>query len=104
MQIIGGGSPTVEASRVSKIAGLVLLLASSLFAFYHSSSAYSSDEVWSVAAANRDVASTLEMLKADVHPPLYFLLLNQWVRWFGTDERDVRALSGLFYILTVFAV
>jgi hypothetical protein len=104
MHIIGTRSPRLDASGMSRIACVVLLLSSSLFAFYHSDTAYSSDEVWSVAAANRDVASSLEMLKADVHPPLYFLLLHEWVRWVGTGERKVRALSGLFYILTVFAV
>jgi len=43
-------------------------------------------------------------LKADVHPPLYFLILNSWMRLFGTRERAVRSLSGLFYILSVLAV
>jgi uncharacterized membrane protein len=82
-----------------------LLLCSSLFAFYHSNTAYSSDEVWSVKAASSSFGSEIAALKdQDVHPPLYFLILHLWIRLFGTGERSVRSLSGLFYILTVFAV
>lgn len=43
-------------------------------------------------------------LKADVHPPLYFLILHSWIRLFGTGEYAVRSLSGLFYILSVLAL
>lgn len=46
----------------------------------------------------------METLKADVHPPLYYQFLYVWVRLVGTGERAVRSLSGLFYILSVFAV
>jgi len=46
----------------------------------------------------------METLKADVHPPLYYQFLYVWVRLFGAGERAVRSLSGLFYVLSVFAV
>ena len=46
----------------------------------------------------------MEVLKADVHPPLYYQFLYVWIRLFGTGERVVRSLSGLFYILSVFTV
>lgn len=46
----------------------------------------------------------MEVLKADVHPPLYYQFLYVWIRLFGTGERAVRSLSGLFYLLSVFAV
>ena len=83
---------------------LLLLVFSSFFALYKSNSPYSSDEVWSVKAVSVDYSSTMETLKADVHPPLYYQFLYVWVRLFGTGERAVRSLSGLFYILGVFAV
>lgn len=82
----------------------MLLAFSSFFALYKSNSPYSSDEVWSVKAVTVDYGSTMETLKADVHPPLYYQFLYVWVRLFGTDERAVRSLSGLFYLLSVFAV
>ncbi len=43
-------------------------------------------------------------LEADVHPPLYFQILSVWIRLFGTGERTVRSLSGLFYLLSAFAL
>ena len=83
---------------------LLLLLFSSFFALYKSNSAYTSDEVWSVKAVSVDHGSMMEVLKADVHPPLYYQLLYVWVRLFGTGERAVRSLSGILYVLSVFAV
>ena len=46
----------------------------------------------------------MDALKADVHPPLYYQLLYGWIRLFGTGERTVRGLSGLFYLLSVLAL
>jgi hypothetical protein len=83
---------------------VLLLLCSSFFALYHSNTAYNTDEVWSVKTAQLNYIAGLATLKADVHPPLYFLILHSWIRLFGTGERTVRSLSGLFYILSVFAV
>ena len=65
---------------------LLLLLCSTFFALYKSDSAYGSDEVWSVKAVNVDYNSTMETLKADVHPPLYYQFLYAWVRLFGAGE------------------
>jgi 4-amino-4-deoxy-L-arabinose transferase-like glycosyltransferase len=83
---------------------LLLLVFASFFALYKSNSAYTSDEVWSVKAASLDYGSEMEVLKADVHPPLYYQLLYLWIRLFGTGEREVRSLSGLLYVFSVFAV
>jgi uncharacterized membrane protein len=83
---------------------LLLLLCSSFFALYHSNTPYTSDEVWSIKAASLDYSSEMAMLKADVHPPLYFQILYTWIRLFGIGERVVRSLSSLFYLLSVFAV
>lgn len=87
------------------IVSLVLLLVfASFFALYKSNSAFTSDEVWSVKAASLNYSAEMEVLKADVHPPLYYQILYLWIRLFGTGERAVRSLSGLFYVLSVFAV
>jgi 4-amino-4-deoxy-L-arabinose transferase-like glycosyltransferase len=83
---------------------ITLLLCSLLFSQYHSNTPFTSDEVWSINTARLNYRSELAALKADVHPPLYFQILSIWVRAFGTGERAVRALSGLFYVLSVFGV
>jgi mannosyltransferase len=46
----------------------------------------------------------MQSLKLDVHPPLFFLALHEWLRVFGTSERAVRTLSGLFYVLSGLAI
>jgi hypothetical protein len=89
---------------VDKLPLLLLLLCSLFFVFHNSNSAYTSDEVWSVKVACLDYSSEMEVLKADVHPPIYFQILSVWVRLFGTGERTVRSLSGLFYLLSAFAL
>ncbi|HLO00348.1 MAG TPA: glycosyltransferase family 39 protein [Pyrinomonadaceae bacterium] len=81
-----------------------MLLCSSFFAHYNSNTSYTSDEVWSVKTASLNYRAEIAALKADVHPPLYFLCLHSWMRLFGTGERTVRSLSGLFYLLSVFAL
>lgn len=83
---------------------LLLVLCSSFFAVYKSNTAFTSDEVWSIKVASLDYGSEVAALKADVHPPLYFLILHSWIRLFGTGERIVRSLSGLFYLLSAFAL
>jgi hypothetical protein len=99
-------SPEIQKNSrsVTRVGLVLLLLGSSFFALYNSNSAYSSDEVWSVKTASLNYDAEMAALKADVHPPLYFLILHSWMRQFGTGERAVRSLSGLFYILSVFAV
>lgn len=53
----------------------------------------------SVAGAAR-VADLLEILKSDVHPPLYFVLLHGWMKIFGDSEAATRAMSALFGVCT----
>ncbi len=93
-------SPAVRAN--SKWGVILLLICSSFFAVYHSNAAYTSDEVWSVNTVLSD--NVISALKADVHPPFYFQLLNAWVSLFGQSERAVRSLSGLLYVLGVLAL
>jgi len=90
--------------KTSLLPLLVLLVVSVFFASYKSNSAFTSDEVWSVRVASLNFQAEMNALKADVHPPLYFQLLYGWIRLFGTGERTVRALSGLFYLFSVFAL
>jgi len=94
---------SVSQSSSSAVRTLILLLVcSSFFALYHSDAAYTSDEVWSVNTVLSD--NVMSAIEADVHPPLYFLLLKVWISLFGHGERAVRMLSGLFYVLAVVAL
>lgn len=43
-----------------------------------------------------------EFIKADNHPPLYYLALKFWIGLFGTSELAIRSLSVLFGVLTIY--
>ncbi len=55
------------------------------------------DEVWSLKTVALSPGAMIDALRADVHPPLYFLLLWAWVRVFGFTETAARTLSGIFF-------
>jgi 4-amino-4-deoxy-L-arabinose transferase-like glycosyltransferase len=60
------------------------------------------DEAMSVWFSNHSLADTLLMqTAADVHPPFYYLLLNLWMRVFGSGEYGVRFLSVVFGVLSI---
>lgn len=55
------------------------------------------DDVWSLKTASLPLPELLAAIRADVHPPLYFLLLKPWITLFGTTESASRLLSVLFH-------
>ncbi|MCB0234209.1 MAG: glycosyltransferase family 39 protein, partial [Anaerolineae bacterium] len=80
---------------------LTILLAAVLRFFRIGYQSLWADEGNSVAMAGRTLAEISAAAAADIHPPLYYWLLNLWVRIFGDSEIAVRALSALFGILLV---
>lgn len=42
------------------------------------------------------------LVKTDVHMPLYFLILNLWIKMFSNSDIVMRLLSVLFGVLTIF--
>ncbi len=61
------------------------------------------DEVFSRnVAVDSDIGSILRNgVAGDVHPPLYFILLNGWVRLTGDSEIGLRMLSVLLALLSL---
>lgn len=56
------------------------------------------DEAFSLAISQRSLLETLQLtVLTDTHPPLYYLILNLWLRW-DTGEAWARLLSALFSI------
>ncbi len=53
------------------------------------------DEGWSVAHASLPIDELLVITAADVHPPLYYLLLGGWQEAFGVSLAGARYLSVL---------
>ena len=56
------------------------------------------DEALSVNIARLPLSRLHDALRHDGAPPLYYVVLHGWIRLFGTGDRAVRALSGLFSV------
>ncbi len=64
------------------------------------------ESLWLDEGFSLDVAglSPLEIIRtsaADVHPPLYYLLLHYWIGLFGASEAAARSLSAIFGTLSI---
>lgn len=60
------------------------------------------DETFSVWLARQSTGDLLQwIVKIDQHPPLYYLLLHEWVALSGDTPYDVRLLSALFGTATI---
>jgi mannosyltransferase len=59
------------------------------------------DEIWSTRVILGSVASTVRMLSADLHPPVFNLLMFVWIRIFGDSEIAVRLLPLICGLATV---
>jgi hypothetical protein len=63
------------------------------------------DELFTIQAAQRPVGAMIEMVRGDVHPPLYFLLAHYWTRIIPGDVLvQLRLLSVLLALLATAAL
>ena len=58
------------------------------------------DELYSQAAVHRPWHQVMEVMRADVHPPLFYMLSFAW-RVFGDSDLAVRSLSIVFGLATL---
>lgn len=56
------------------------------------------DEAFSVLVAEPGGLETIAITATDYNPPLYYLILNIWMRIFGNSEIAIRSLSLLFFL------
>src|SRR5438105_14514824 len=64
------------------------------------------DELFTVRAARLPVDAMLEMVRGDVHPPLYFLFAHYWIQSAPGGETllQLRLLSVVFALLATIAL
>jgi uncharacterized membrane protein len=62
------------------------------------------DEAFSAVLSMNSVSKIIAIIIKDTSPPLYNLTLHFWYQIFGTSEIAIRALSFLYYLLTIFFV
>lgn len=91
-----------SASATTEIVavGIVAVLAGGVLRFATRSGLWL-DESLSVNIASLPVGDIGSWLRHDGHPPLYYLLLHGWMELFGSGDVAVRALSGVFGLLTL---
>lgn len=60
------------------------------------------DELYSLVLASSPVQGLLAATAADVHPPLYYLLLKAWTMVFGSSELALRLPSAIIGAATIY--
>jgi hypothetical protein len=81
---------------------LILLLAVSAVLRTRSiSSPFWIDEGVSVGIASHSLTGIPGLLRQDGSPPLYYLMLHEWIRVFGSSVAATHALSVLFALLAI---
>ncbi|MGH2948028.1 MAG: glycosyltransferase family 39 protein [Solirubrobacteraceae bacterium] len=59
------------------------------------------DEGIAQGIASHSLGGVLDALRQDGSPPLYYVVLHAWMRWFGDTEASLHALSLLFALACV---
>jgi hypothetical protein len=62
------------------------------------------DEGWAVTLAVQPIWQIITKVARDTSPPFYYLCQHTWMKIFGTSEVSIRALSFLFFLITVLTV
>lgn len=82
----------------------VFAAATALFlGFLGAGKAYRADEVWSLRTVALPWDRMMAEIRGDIHPPLYYWMLDGWTRAAGDGEIAARSLSILLYLLTAAA-
>ncbi len=58
------------------------------------------DEAWAATLAVKPIVDIVRIVARDTSPPLYYLCLHAWMKFFGTSEVAIRSLSFLFFLGT----
>ena len=62
------------------------------------------DEAFSAVLSKASLLRIIDVSARDTYPPLYNIVEHFWFNLFGSSEIAIRALSFLFFILTIFFV
>lgn len=62
------------------------------------------DEAFSVWIAQDSLSEVIRRTGSDFNPPLYYLLLNVWMRIFARSEIALRSLSVVFFLLFLIVI
>ena len=88
-------------TRIVAGVGVGLVVAAGLYLRFWTRSGLWLDEALTVDIARLPLHEIPNALKHDGAPPLYYYLLHFWISLFGQSNDAVRALSGVFAVLTL---
>lgn len=88
----------MPALRPFEVVGLVVIVVAGVGLRFVASSPLWLDEALTVNVARLPLADIPDALGRDGLPPLFYLLLHQWMTWFGEGDAAARALSGVFSV------
>ncbi len=94
------GTARAQGRTAAAVAVGALVLLGLVFRFATRSDLWL-DEALTVNIARLPLGDIAPWLKHDGAPPLYYWLLHFWTNWFGTSDVAVRALSGVFGVLSL---
>src|ERR1700748_2787809 len=97
MSAMGPAQPRAARAQVVAMVGL-LMAASLVLRTGRLDIGYWIDEGISVGIASHGLGQIPAALHQDGSPPLYYVLLHEWMRFSGTGEAATRSLSLLFAI------
>jgi mannosyltransferase len=100
MGVMGSAQPRAARAQVVAMVGL-LMAASLLLRTGRLDIGYWIDEGISVGIASHGLDQIPAALHQDGSPPLYYVLLHEWITLAGTGEAATRSLSLLFAIAAV---
>lgn len=60
------------------------------------------DEGFSYILAKKNVLEIIFLTAKDFNPPLYYLILHFWIKFFGNSEIFMRLLSLIFYLVIIY--
>src|SRR6185312_10880781 len=95
----------MEQSAARFLRGIILLILMcipvALSVFFFAGQSLRLDEAQSLWQSGRSVGYIFTLVAEDVHVPLYHILLHFWRITFGNTVVAARAMSLLFYILSI---
>ncbi|TAK21023.1 MAG: hypothetical protein EPO26_16165 [Chloroflexota bacterium] len=91
--------PTFDVARGTLLAAIAVAAAARLIGLDAQSLWY--DEGTTAALATRSIPEIIRAAAADIHPPLYYVLVSLWSAVSGTSEYALRLPSAFFGVVTV---
>lgn len=79
----------------------LVFLTGAFAAWAQATYALSSDDIFTLRVCQLPWGELLDALRADVHPPFYFLLTKLWLGVFGPTEAALQAFSGVTFLACI---